>query len=42
MAGNPMIPIHKLLNRLRWDPNFAQSDFALGYYERPCPRTAPV
>ena len=29
-----MIPIHKLLNRIRWDPEFAQGDFQLGYYDR--------
>jgi uncharacterized protein (UPF0248 family) len=29
-----MIPIHQLLNRIRWDPEFAQGSFQLGYYDR--------
>ena len=29
-----MIPIHELLNRIRWDPEFAKGDFQLGYYDR--------
>lgn len=29
-----MIPIHELLNRIRWDPEFAQGNFQLGYYDR--------
>ncbi len=29
-----MIPIHELLNRIRWDPEFAKWDFQLGYYDR--------
>lgn len=29
-----MIPIHELLNRIRWDPEFAKGNFALGYYDR--------
>jgi len=29
-----MIPIHELLNRIRWDPEFARGDFQLGYYDR--------
>jgi uncharacterized protein (UPF0248 family) len=29
-----MIPIHELLNRIRWDPAFGQGDFQLGYYDR--------
>jgi uncharacterized protein (UPF0248 family) len=29
-----MIPIHELLNRIRWDPEFAQGSFQLGYYDR--------
>lgn len=31
---NDMIPIHELLNRIRWDTAFAQSRFVLGYYDR--------
>ena len=30
-----MIPIHELLNRVRWDPEFAKGNFQLGYYDRP-------
>ena len=29
-----MIPIHELLNRIRWDEAFAQGDFVIGYYDR--------
>jgi len=29
-----MIPIHELLNRIRWDPEFAKGNFELGYYYR--------
>ncbi len=29
-----MIPIHELLNRIRWDQEFAKGTFQLGYYDR--------
>jgi uncharacterized protein (UPF0248 family) len=29
-----MTPIHKLLNRLRWDPEFARGEFEVGYFDR--------
>lgn len=29
-----MIPIRELLNRIRWDPEYGQDDFAIGYYDR--------
>ena len=29
-----MIPIHDLLNRIKWDKAFAQGDFVIGYYDR--------
>lgn len=29
-----MIPIHELLNRIRWDPGFAQGKFELCYHDR--------
>lgn len=29
-----MIPIHELLNRIRWDKTFAQGSFVIGYYDR--------
>ncbi len=29
-----MIPIHELLNRIRWDPTFAKGNFELGYFDR--------
>lgn len=29
-----MIPIHELLNRIRWDAAFAQAGFVIGYYDR--------
>lgn len=29
-----MIPIHELLNRIRWDKRFAEGEFVVGYYDR--------
>ena len=29
-----MIPVHELLNRIRWDPEFSKGTFQLGYYDR--------
>lgn len=29
-----MIPIHKLLSRIRWDKEFGRGDFRIGYYDR--------
>jgi uncharacterized protein (UPF0248 family) len=29
-----MTPIHDLLNRIRWDKEFAKSNFKIGYYDR--------
>lgn len=29
-----MMPIHELLNRIRWDREFAKADFRIGYYDR--------
>ncbi|HZR19078.1 MAG TPA: DUF504 domain-containing protein [Verrucomicrobiae bacterium] len=29
-----MTPIHELLNRIRWDSEFAKGNFELGYYDR--------
>ncbi len=29
-----MIPIHELLSRIRWDRQFGEGDFVIGYYER--------
>jgi uncharacterized protein (UPF0248 family) len=29
-----MAPIQDLLNRIRWDPIFAQGEFELGYFDR--------
>ena len=29
-----MIPIHKLLDRIQWDKEFGQGNFAIGYYDR--------
>jgi uncharacterized protein (UPF0248 family) len=28
------MPIHELLNRIRWDRNFGQGNFVIGYYDR--------
>lgn len=32
MAG--VRPIHELLSRIRWDPEFAQAHVEIGYYDR--------
>ena len=29
-----MQPVHEVLNRIRWDPEFGQSDFEIGYLDR--------
>lgn len=29
-----MIPIHELLSRIRWDPEFGKGRFEIGYYDR--------
>jgi len=29
-----VIPIHKLLQRIRWDPRFRAGRFEIGYYDR--------
>jgi len=29
-----MIPIHELLNRIRWDEEFGQAEFEIGYHDR--------
>lgn len=29
-----MIPIHELMNRIRWDREFAEADFVISYYDR--------
>lgn len=29
-----MTPIHELLSRIRWDPDFGRADFVIGYYDR--------
>ena len=28
------MPIHELLNRIRWDREFGQGNFVIGYYDR--------
>jgi len=29
-----MLPIHKLLSRIRWDPRYREGRFEIGYYDR--------
>ena len=29
-----MLPIHELLNRIRWDKEFGDARFEIGYYDR--------
>lgn len=37
-----MIPIHELLNRIRWDKEFSAADFVVGYYDRLSGKTLRV
>jgi uncharacterized protein (UPF0248 family) len=32
--ATPMIPIHQLLNRIRWDKEFGQGSFEIGYLDQ--------
>ena len=34
MTRLTMIPIHEILNRIRWDQEFAKGEFVIGYYDR--------
>ena len=34
MVTMPTVPIHELLNRIRWDAEFARGNFELGYFDR--------
>lgn len=29
-----MIPVHELLNRIRWDEDYGKAKFVIGYYDR--------
>ena len=29
-----MTPIHELLNRIRWDPEFGRGRFEIGFFDR--------
>jgi uncharacterized protein (UPF0248 family) len=37
-----MLPIHKLLNRIRWDPRFRHGRFEIGYFDRVARRIVVV
>jgi uncharacterized protein (UPF0248 family) len=37
-----MLPIHKLLSRIRWDPEFGRGTFVIGYYDRVLDRIVTV
>ena len=37
-----MLPIQKLLSRIRWDPRFRNGRFALGYFDRVARRIVVV
>lgn len=37
-----MMPVHELLNRIRWDAGFAEADFKIGYYDRIEDRKIPL
>jgi hypothetical protein len=36
-----MQPIHELINRIRWDSEFAKGSFQLGYYDMTEDRVDP-
>jgi uncharacterized protein (UPF0248 family) len=36
------MPIHQLLSRIRWDPEFGQGDFTVGYQDRFSPEVVYV
>ncbi len=36
------MPIQDLLNRIRWDKEFGQADFTIGYYDRVADRIVKV
>ncbi len=42
MHGATLIPIHQLLSRIRWDPEFGRAEFTLGYYDRVTRRVVRV
>ena len=29
-----MIPVHELLNRIKWDEEFGEAEFVIGYHDR--------
>jgi uncharacterized protein (UPF0248 family) len=29
-----MVPLHELLNRIHWDPEFGRGEFAVGYLDK--------
>lgn len=37
-----MTPIHELLKRIRWDPEFGRGQFQLGYWDRVAGRVLRV
>ena len=37
-----MVPIHELLNRIRWDEEFSRGEFVIGYYDRVADRIIRV
>jgi uncharacterized protein (UPF0248 family) len=32
--NHEMIPIHELLNRIKWDDEFGRAEFTIGYHDR--------
>ena len=34
MSLRAVIPIHELLNRIRWDEGYGDAEFVIGYYDR--------
>ena len=29
-----MMPVHQMLNKIKWDNNFSKGDFEIGYLDR--------
>jgi uncharacterized protein (UPF0248 family) len=40
--GDRMIPIHELLNSIRWNKALSQAQFVIGYYDRQCDKILHV
>ena len=37
-----MIPLHELLSRIRWDPEFGRGEFTISYLDHQCDKLVTV